>query len=295
MINNQISFLLFFILLCGCGETPRVMWQNYTAIRAIQKGDSTQAQEKLYQSIAKSPFRSELYNNLGFAILAEELMKQKKIIEMAEAEQKLNQQEQSQQAPQPTELPPELLEKAKQAFRQSEKWSKSSSQSMIAYFNQAVMLQMQKKYDEALVKYQAALEINPQSIEVKQNIELMQMQMQQQQQEQDKKDQEQNQQGGDSQDQKDSKDQKDKKDHQDQKENKDQQEEQDKKDQEKQKENQPKQYQKNAKPQPRPFESKELNEADAKKILGELKQQEQKIRAEYNRHESKEQPRDKDW
>ena len=32
-----------------------------------------------------------------------------------------------------------------------------------------------------------------------------------------------------------------------------------------------------------------------KKILEELKQQEQKIRAEYNRKGAKERPRDKDW
>lgn len=66
------------------------------------------------------------------------------------------------------------------------------------------------------------------------------------------------------------------------------------KDKEKEKD-QPKQPAPNQKYQPRPFNGKELSEADVKKILGEIKQQEQKIRSEFNRKDVKEQPRDKDW
>ena len=45
------------------------------------------------------------------------------------------------------------------------------------------------------------------------------------------------------------------------------------------------------------FEFKgELSRGDVKKILDEIKQQEQKIRAEYNKkNDYKERPRDKDW
>jgi hypothetical protein len=56
-----------------------------------------------------------------------------------------------------------------------------------------------------------------------------------------------------------------------------------------------KKYKDSAKYKPRPFDGKDLNEGDVKKILGEIKQQESKIRAEYNRKEMKERPRDKDW
>jgi len=38
-----------------------------------------------------------------------------------------------------------------------------------------------------------------------------------------------------------------------------------------------------------------LSPSDVNKILGELKQQEQRIRGEYNRKEAKEPPRGKDW
>jgi len=65
--------------------------------------------------------------------------------------------------------------------------------------------------------------------------------------------------------------------------------------QDQKKDQQPQQYQQSTKYKPRQFQGKELNEGDVKKILGELKQQESKIRAEYNKKEMKEQPRDKDW
>lgn len=61
-----------------------------------------------------------------------------------------------------------------------------------------------------------------------------------------------------------------------------------------QKEDEPKQYQQSQKYQPREFKG-ELSEADVRKILGEIRQQEQKIRADYNRKEKKERPRGKDW
>ena len=129
----------------------------------------------------------------------------------------------------------------------------------------------EKDVPSILALYQKALEVVPTSNETKTSIELLT----------------QNQQGqgggGDSKDQKDQQNQ-----------NQDQQDQKDQKDQEK-KEDQPKQVQQSPKYKPRPFQGKELSEMDVKKILGELKQQEEKIRAEYNRKEMKEQPRDKDW
>lgn len=148
----------------------------------------------------------------------------------------------------------------------------------MARFNQAQLLGKAKQIDEALAVYQKALEIIPSSIEVKTNIELLTQG-------------EGGKGGGDSKDQK-----------QDQKgdQQKDQQNKDGQGDQDKDKENQPKEDDKkemkqSPKYKPRPFQGKELSEADVKKILGELKQQEEKIRAEYNKKEMKEQPRDKDW
>lgn len=149
----------------------------------------------------------------------------------------------------------------------------------MARFNQAQLLAKAKKVDEALAMYQKSLEVIPTSKEVKTNIELLT----------------QSQEGGgegegENQEQQENKENKDQKDQQDQ----DKKDEKEKENEDKQKE-EPKKFQNSPKYKPRPFDGKDLSEADVKKILGELKQQEERIRAEYNRKEVKEQPRDKDW
>ncbi len=177
----------------------------------------------------------------------------------------------------------ELLQqadKALQSYQQAEKLAQSPKVKFMALFNQAQLLGKAKKVDEALDLYQRSLEIMPSSKEVKTNIELL-IQDQQGGKDGENKDQPQDQQQQQQKQQGDKKDQKDQKDKQDQGE---QEKKEDKK-----------QYEQSSKYQPRKFDSKELSESDVKKILGELKQQEQKIRAEFNRKESKEQPRDKDW
>lgn len=181
-------------------------------------------------------------------------------------------------------------DKAMPSYQNALKYANSDELKFMAYFNQAQLLGKEKKIDEALELYQAALSLEPTSKETKTNIELL-IQTQQHDQKgggDDNKDQKQDQK--DPQDQKDQKDNKDQKDQTDQKDDKGQ-DDKEKKD----KKEQPKEYSKNSKPQPRPFKGQELSEGDVKKILGEIKQQEQKIRSEYNRKEVKEQPRDKDW
>lgn len=183
-------------------------------------------------------------------------------------------------------------EKAAPSYENALKYAKNDDVKFMAYFNQAQLLGKDKKVDEALELYQKALGIEPASKETKHNIELL-IQTQQQDQKgggDDKKDQKDQK---DKQDQQDKQDQKDNKDKKDQKDNKDQKK--DDKDGKDKKKEQPQQYGKNQKYQPRPFKGQELSEGDVKKILGEIKQQEQKIRSEYNRKEVKEQPRDKDW
>ena len=55
----------------------------------------------------------------------------------------------------------------------------------------------------------------------------------------------------------------------------------------------------NVKYQPRPFKGDQLSEGDVKKILGELAQQDKKIRAQYNKKEKNESgvegKNEKDW
>lgn len=172
----------------------------------------------------------------------------------------------------------EILNQNENALKQyanGEKYSDNSFQVFISRFNRAQLLAREKKIEEALSAYQSALEIVPTSKEVKTNIELLTQQQQgggqgkgDQNEQQDEKSQDDKQNG-------EGKDQKDKN--------------------QKEKENQKKEYKPNQKYQPREFKG-ELSKSDVKKILDELKQQEQKIRAEYNKkNDYKEQPRGKDW
>ncbi len=130
-----------------------------------------------------------------------------------------------------------------------------------ALFNLAGVLGKEKKIPEALEVYQRALEIDPDNIEVKNNIELL------------------IQQGGgegegDSQSQK--------------------QDDKGKGGQDEQKNPQQKEPEQK-KQQPKPFNSQELTPQDVKKILDEIKNQEQSIRAQENDKGAKEAPREKDW
>lgn len=259
--------LLVPVLIAGCGDGQSrphlktlklVRDGNQQLIEA--KGDTAinyhTALDKYLEALSYDPFAESLHLNLGLSF---EGLKQ--------------------------------ADKALQAYQEAENLAlkeKNFKLVFMARFNQAQLLGKSKKIDEALAVYQKALEIIPSSKEVKTNIELLTQGQQGGQDGQDNK--QQNQQGDQNQEQKnqqgekDQKDDKDQKDQQDQKDQKDGQGE-DPKDKKVQ---QSKQY------MPREFKG-ELSEGDVKKILGELKQQEEKIRAEYNRKEVKERPRDKDW
>lgn len=138
------------------------------------------------------------------------------------------------------------------------------------YYNLGLRYHHAKNTELALEFYQKALEINPASIETKHNIELL---IQQQQggggEGKDKNDQEGK--GDQNQDPKDGED----------KEKKDKEQEKDR--------------QQTSKYKPRPFKGDQLSEADVKKILGELSQQDKKIRANYNKKDRKEDKNAKDW
>lgn len=139
------------------------------------------------------------------------------------------------------------------------------------YYNLGLRYHHAKETEKALEFYQKALEINPASMETKHNIELLIQQ----------------QQGGGGDGKSDKKDQQGKGDkNQDPKEGED--EEQKKKDQENDR-------QQTSKYKPRPFKGEQLSEADVKKILGELSQQDKKIRANYNKKDRKEDKNAKDW
>jgi Ca-activated chloride channel homolog len=127
-----------------------------------------------------------------------------------------------------------------------------------ALFNTAAVLASQNKTEPALTYYQRALEIHPDSIETKTNMELLLSQG-----------------GGDGKG-----DQKDKQ----------------QKDGEGDQQNQPQKFENQPqKPQPQPYKGKDLSGQDVDRILDELKQQEEQIRAKQQREGAKDAPPDKDW
>lgn len=163
-------------------------------------------------------------------------------------------------------------EKALAEFRTAEQLSGDNKDLLFkSRFNQGVVLGADGKIPEALKAYQAALDAKPDSLEAKTNIELLW----------------QGQQGGKGK----SKDDKQKGDEK--KEGEGGQGDQDQKNQDQQGQND--QQQQDKKDQPKPFDSPEVNEETMRKILDELKAQEQRVRAEHYSKGAKERPRDKDW
>lgn len=143
-----------------------------------------------------------------------------------------------------------------------------------AQFNLAIQKTKQKKINEALAHYQAALAVVPDSKEVKTNIELL-FQSQSGGGEGDGDQQDQDQKGN-------KKDQKPKEGDGDQK-----------KEQEQNQGNKP--YE-NRKKMPRPFKSEDLSKQDMERILEELKRQENQIRGRmHQENKSEEKPVEKDW
>lgn len=137
--------------------------------------------------------------------------------------------------------------------------AKDSSLRFEALFNLAGTQAKLKKIDEALATYQSALELNPDSIETKTNIELLwQGGGGGEGENQEQNPQNQGKSGGQGDQQKDKP--------------------------------QPQQ-----KKQPKPFESQHLSSEDVKRILDEIKNQEQSIRANEYDKSSKDSPKAKDW
>lgn len=161
------------------------------------------------------------------------------------------------------ELTKEEEKSLKEYLLAAELSPKKSALQFSAFVNAARVWAKMKSIDKALEYYQRALAIVPESKEVKTNIELLWQQQQGQGEGE----------GGEGQEGDSSKDPQEPK-------------EQDQKDQGQEPQK---------KPQPKPFKSKELTKEDVRRILEEIKNQEQKIREKVNQKNIKEPPREKDW
>jgi tetratricopeptide (TPR) repeat protein len=222
--------------------------RNNDGARKLSKGQSVEAYDQFTQALTDLPFSGDVHYNIATTFLT-------------------NQE----------------FEKAINEYAQAMKLAKGEtdhdkSVRFYSLFNSAVAMTELKKTDEALELYQQALEIKPDSVETKTNMELLSANGGGGQGGDDKDDkQDQNKdQKGNGKDQKDSKDGKDDK--------------KDQKPQQGQNQDQQKEKQK-----PKPFKSEDLTQQDVNKILEELKNQEERVRAEMNHEGPKDVSPEKDW
>lgn len=262
MLHLKNSYLLIvmclFLSACDSGfpDIRAIRTNNQTA-KKFKDQSLEESQTGFLDAMRLEPFQEEIHLNLGTTY--EVLKDQDKALRLYKNAE-------------------ELFAKKKPIFTQQLFNFLNPNHSLmvlfIAYFNQAQLLARENKIDEALEKYQQALGINPDSKEVKTNIELLLQQKQ-------------NQQGGGDSDNKDQKDQdqKGQSDKKDPKDGDDPDKNQDKK----------KDYSSSPKYKPREFKG-ELNKESVQKIFGEISQQEKKMRSQFSKQsQSKESPRDKDW
>jgi tetratricopeptide (TPR) repeat protein len=217
--------------------------RNNEGVARTGKGKSMEAYDKFTKSMVDLPFSGTVHYNLGNTFLANK--------EFDKA-----------------------LSEYQQAIRMSSPQDKNTRSTRFnALFNSAIALTELKRVDEALQSYQMALEIEPDSVETKTNIELLTASSQG---------------GGGEGDQKDKKE--DKKDGEG-----DKKEEPKDGDGDKDKKPPPKSGKDKKKDQPKPFKSEDLSEQDMNRIMEEIKRQEEQIRAKSQREGAKEAPPDKDW
>jgi tetratricopeptide (TPR) repeat protein len=267
---NIIYFFITALLFVGCAKgkdpSPAILLQDFEARRQLKAEKYEEALQSYYNIVETNPNIAGTHSNIGV------------ILNMVQK-------------------PEEALKSLEHALEVARQTHDLTAEFAVQ-FNLGAYYGGLKKVEEAIDHYQAALEIVPASIETKTNIELLIQQSQQGEKgEKSEKDQ-QNQNGNNNQN--DNKNNQDKKDQKEQKKDqKDQDKKDDKKDGDKDKEQKPDEGQKrenSPKYKPRPFQGEELSEGDVKKILGELRNQEQKIRANFEKKEKgKTRRNEKDW
>lgn len=232
--------LVLFVPASARANEFRGILRNNSGVKYFAEKRADKAMEEFTGALGDLPFSGAVHFNMGNAFLA------RRDLEKALSEYELAL----------TSATGDSKEDRETRFR--------------ALFNSAVIRTEMNQIEEALGLYQKALEIYPDSIETKTNMELLAQQAQgggQGEQEQKDKDQEGNNQ---------------------QQENKENEGQDNKQKQEPQKFDNPRAT-------PRPFKSSELSPDDAKRILEEMKRQEEQIRAKMQKERVKDRPPEKDW
>lgn len=231
MIRGLFLSMIVAMPALASASSLQAVLSNRQGIEDLKLKLSYPAYQKFLKALSNDPLNPRLHLNLGLALAAGE-----------------------------------EWDKAAQSFASAAELAHSDKELQFdAYFDWALAATKKGDIDQALAAYQKALEVHPDSIEVKTNIELLW--------------QGQGKGKGKSKDSKSGDKNKDKKDGQgDQNKNKNQSQQQ-----------QP-QHQ-----QPKPFQSKDLSRQEVRKILEEIKNQEQSIRAKEYDRKSKEPGDGKDW
>lgn len=139
-----MSALILFLMGLAGAEDLGVIWENNQAVELLQQEKPVDAYEKFLSQMSVSPENALLQFNVGTSLLANG--EEQKAIELYE----------------------ELLKKLPPA-----KDPQAGFLRFAALYNLGVIHGALKKVDKALEFYQQALEINPDSQEVKHNIELL--------------------------------------------------------------------------------------------------------------------------
>lgn len=223
MSRSMCAFLLLFSFEALASTPLTDIWKNNQATDHLNQKKPLEAHEEFVQLLSDEPFHPLYRFNMGSSFIAIEQVD--KALKMYNEVLKL----------QP--LPPEV--------------------EFATYYNLGFLNSLDgRDVNKALDNYQKALKMNPDSIEIKTNIELLFKGGK----------------GG-------GKGEKE--------------QDEDKQDKDGEQPQEPEKF--TNKPQNNQFNDKEMSKGDVKKILEELKKQEQSIRAKHERKGKKEAPRDKDW
>lgn len=241
-----VSLLSIILLLFSKKTFIESIIDNHKSLQLIELKDFTKAEAFALNAIMKQTQSAALHINLGLIYLLKQ--------EFDKAQNEF-------QAAYDLSMDSEAPQRNEEQFD--------------ALFNKAITYALQKKISEALEAYQKALEIKPESVEVKTNIELLM----------------QNSggkgQGNSNQDSK----------NKDSKSQGSGESENDSGDQEKNKEKNQNAQRSNEMPKnlKQPYKGKEISKDQADKILDELKQQEQNVRARFENRRRHGATNEKDW
>lgn len=201
---------------------PNAVDMNNQGVEKLKSEEPYSAYKLFLEALSKEPFQSSIRLNLGLSFEKGEEFK-----------------------------------KAYKEYMTAYRYARDDQEKFIALFNAGNAAAGDKDIDLALKTYQMALDLKPDSAEVKKNIELLWKG------------------GGGG--------------------GKGGQNNQDPQNQQQNQDDQGEGEQPQTKPKPKPFKSKELSKDDVRKILEEIKDQEQKIRAKEFEKGRKEAPKGKDW